>query len=599
MTAETRASLFDIVAAANWAHGDMEKALEMLEKPGAKPENKRREMQQCLPALLSYFSSEEWGLLMSDALQRSDKVDLFFRRLFALGVRNISEPSMKFLNSTLLLLLHGEKAIDIPTAENIASLQQLKREFKQRSRTLPQPLVYLNALPTFPQQLSTECAKLYNAAVGDLKLVPAQVSGAAIERIYHSYPCRGSGFSQAWGHVGSPTGQQDPSSALNFGFKVLLDNVTRMHEAQMNSQLTMLGNSGSSSSGGPLRSLAALAAPPPRSEALPIALSQPAIQLVASQPCGSGSHMRASPSASTAQPALASPPSSPPAASLQGGAATPLQSSPSFEMGIGADSQTPPSTPHPGRTSVASFGQQVDQPLSLVAREGCPPPPPPAHTLDAVRAGSPLPPPPAALVDVSSTADHYNGDDAGADVASGTPLRVGKPTIDEDDGECNAGDILKDFAAMDDARKLAKEGSVKKRPAAVASADAKPSPLPKRRCAIRCRTPDEAVSKAPAVPSAAAEKKTKAVKPNTKAAPRPMPSAPKVKVAVAKAKAEVNIPHKDRARVDHERSRSQFLVRKGKANGGGSLRVKYAEDASEADVKKAEKEAYELLKAYM
>ena len=106
ITAEIRASLFDMAAVANWADGDLETVLELLKKPSGSPksESKRRAMQECLPALLSYFDATEWGMLNSPDLPRVDKVDILFRRLWALGVRNVAEPSFKFLNSVVLLL---------------------------------------------------------------------------------------------------------------------------------------------------------------------------------------------------------------------------------------------------------------------------------------------------------------------------------------------------------------------------------------------------------------------------------------------------------------------------------------------------------------
>ena len=72
LSATVRASLVDLAAQGQWQQADLTKVLELLRPPDktAKTPKKRVELQKYLPALLSYFTEEEWQHLLPQGGQR-------------------------------------------------------------------------------------------------------------------------------------------------------------------------------------------------------------------------------------------------------------------------------------------------------------------------------------------------------------------------------------------------------------------------------------------------------------------------------------------------------------------------------------------------
>lgn len=517
-------------------------------------------------------------------------------------------------------------------------MQNLKKEFRLRSRNLGAPVAYLSNLPAMPPTLEKQCPDLYAAAVGDRSLVAARMNLADVEKMYHSYPCRGMGSGDfGAGAAWAPTLQGDPSNLLSFGIKALIDNVTRMQEAQ----ITMLSGSGvrsgssSSGSGAPLRSLAALAAP--RAQHAQLEAVSPATPISMSSAPASPLHASAE---SDAQLALVAP------LLGDGGGETSdarvLANKQTTAQGIGLGVGQPmfidqgtalranehvgiPARPqsHVGQpTAALRVELGVGQPMGFaretefgVVEQMSTPPKRESHIgqpMVAFGVGQPMA------------------------VAQDEESHVEQPTAAAQGGSCDALAILADFEAMDASRAADRQAAVCKRPAAadapahkgkktVVEAEAQP---PTKRLAIRAKTPDRpppavAVAKnapkvAKAGPEAKVASKVAKVGPKTKAAPKvAQPAiavaevAPKVAAAApkeakagkpslaAKAEPKVAQSYKDRPRVDHERSRCQFLVRKGAANGGGSIAFKYAVDATEVQIDAVKREAHKALKEFL
>ena len=104
ISAEARASLVWLATSGKWLDRDLEKILKMLQPPEP-TERARRAMQHFDPMTLEYFSEQEWETLVSGC-NRNEKTELL-RRCADLGGRNLSEPSLKFLNSLLIFFTRG------------------------------------------------------------------------------------------------------------------------------------------------------------------------------------------------------------------------------------------------------------------------------------------------------------------------------------------------------------------------------------------------------------------------------------------------------------------------------------------------------------
>ena len=73
LSATVRASLVDLAAQGQWQQADLTKVLELLRPPDNLTKNltkKRAALQTFLPALLSYFTEEEWQHFLPQGGQR-------------------------------------------------------------------------------------------------------------------------------------------------------------------------------------------------------------------------------------------------------------------------------------------------------------------------------------------------------------------------------------------------------------------------------------------------------------------------------------------------------------------------------------------------
>ena len=75
LSATVRASLVDLAAQGQWQQADLTKVLELL-RPPDNLTKKRATLQTFLPALLSYYTEEEWQQFLPQGGQRpsSDEV---------------------------------------------------------------------------------------------------------------------------------------------------------------------------------------------------------------------------------------------------------------------------------------------------------------------------------------------------------------------------------------------------------------------------------------------------------------------------------------------------------------------------------------------
>ena len=171
VSAEGRAKLIDLAAAAQWAEGDRLLVMSLLlPKAKGKPDEKdggggnkgRRPLQHLAPALLSYFTQPDWDFLLSQAAF-SEKTDMLMRRAIELSGRNLAEPTLKMMNS-LSLVLTNDNAERLQTSVKKTYYDAFNKAFKAKARSLPAPPHYITCLPPVPGDLAKSHKELYEAA---------------------------------------------------------------------------------------------------------------------------------------------------------------------------------------------------------------------------------------------------------------------------------------------------------------------------------------------------------------------------------------------------------------------------------------------------
>jgi len=246
ISAEARASLVLLATSGKWLDRDLEKILKMLQPPDLTG-SARRPMQHFAPMILEYFSAEEWESLVSGS-SRNQKAELLFRRCADLGGRNLTEPSLKFLNSLLTFFTTGGEQASLWRKK--ADLAAVKTEFKRVARHLAAPNIYLVTLPCLAEFQSAYPD--WYASIFSSPPVPCPIDLGKVMAIDNSYGCRGAlpMFSEA----GPSAGAGDPMAMFQLLAQAFTQgqfNFPRHHPTPL--------RLGEQASGGAPRSIAALA----------------------------------------------------------------------------------------------------------------------------------------------------------------------------------------------------------------------------------------------------------------------------------------------------------------------------------------------------
>ena len=612
LSAASVADLQEKAADVNWADGHLAEAIALLSQKAAcdkKEHAQRRSMQSFSPALLSFFTESDWDILLGRSVRSGERLELVMRRAAELSTRNLSEPSSKFLASFLMYL-------EDPSAGSVSSSKKrdwhtgFKLAWKRHVRPLRAQDPYLLALPSDPEELAREHPELFKQVFPQAQPVPvpAAVKLTDVVALDTSYTCRG--------------GQVQPAAGVRTveeggTVKCMLDAMVRMQELSMESRRALPSFPPPEPKSGALEALASApgsclassmktrGAPPARLADLavgsPVGDRQASLG-AASQRVGfvqasldarptqvGGQHAildvkPLSPSAQQVAPGAAPQPAGSTRGSLEaapalvGGRqaildATPL--SPSVQRVVTAAAPTPASQPAGGQQAFVSAAHQ------------------PVGGRQAIL-GDMQPPVQASVGRQHADCKSLCSDEdrsttiAGAYAIVATPNKFHQATLATPSVKprpscapelCTAivparGPLtmIRDFEDMVRGREIVKKAnkaSVAKRPAAAPAKG-------KKRIAI-ASVADATLRKKLATAASAAD-----------AAPRQ-----RATVAASVADAKTAACKNTSARIDHERSRSQFLVRLGK--GKGSVAFKYTNSASQrkaqADAKAALKRA--------
>ena len=136
LSAERRASLLDIAAAARFAAEDEAMVMMLLSESSDARNSTRRPMQNFSPAFLSYFVEAQWADLLDPQVQSMLKFNIVQRCLATLSGRNLSEFTLRFVASFFLFIGHGEAALRMSTG--CAMLSSLAQTKTPTDRTRPQ-----------------------------------------------------------------------------------------------------------------------------------------------------------------------------------------------------------------------------------------------------------------------------------------------------------------------------------------------------------------------------------------------------------------------------------------------------------------------------
>ena len=328
ISAEQRASLMELAALAPWKPEHeaavMNALKEKEKKDGAKT---RRPMQHFAPQFMGFFTASEWeGELQTRKLDVARSC--IFKRMAALGARNLAEPSAKCMAS-MLLFLTAPDALQLAPHYKQNFFKDVKVAFKRYVRHLAAPDPYFAVLPS-DKDLRQAHPDLWRTIFGDqsTSVIRADING--LISLDQSYTCRGGDMCVP---AAAPHGPQE-QGGMDAGMAAIF----RQMLALQQHTLSMVPSVGRGCL--PLRSLSALAAPPSSAvrqlagPANPLALPVPpaasygsssALQLVAPASSFEMQMQLPAPQPATPQAALSAP-VTPPIESLSSSLPSPASS---------------------------------------------------------------------------------------------------------------------------------------------------------------------------------------------------------------------------------------------------------------------------------
>ena len=224
LTDEMRAEVLDMAVSCAWWGDDETNVLNLLEAPSTDhtDRKRRRPSQHFAPAILSYFTNEDWELRLGCEYDRDRPVveHTVFSKIIALGGRNLDEHTSKFVNSFIMHLC-DEHALQYTEYKKQSLFESMKKEFKRRCRFMPSPDPHIVMLPANPLDLQRSYRMLYQKVFPDQAPCICKTSLPTIMMLDGSHRCRGiAPCGLKWSQPNTQlqlmtSGQQDLGSILN------------------------------------------------------------------------------------------------------------------------------------------------------------------------------------------------------------------------------------------------------------------------------------------------------------------------------------------------------------------------------------------------
>ena len=192
ITAEDVATLGNSIAKVNWAPVDVDRVLHAIPKAKSSA-NGRRRKQQSFEHVLHYGSKSFWDFVQADDSGEDTKLQTIFDLLGALGLRNPSEPCLKFMTSLWMVLTNKSAGVQLSNMDKMVSLATLKDRWSKIKYRLHEPPIYLEVLPELPHQFQSRFPSLWEVIFTPTIGVPiaCPIAVHTLRSLDHSYGCRG------------------------------------------------------------------------------------------------------------------------------------------------------------------------------------------------------------------------------------------------------------------------------------------------------------------------------------------------------------------------------------------------------------------------
>jgi hypothetical protein len=190
-------------------------------------------------ALTNYLPDAVWDQLLNH-LSQSSALQVLLTWATRLGLRLPSEPTIKWIASTWIVLSESQASIALLTEEQKRLLYiHVKREFNKQKIKLPEPAAWVDVLPDHPATFQQQWPDLFQVAYNGLQPGFCRVNINSIAALDVTYGCRGGMKSHGWKPKPCDVPDNVPSAALKQvmdRFESLGNSQTRMFELLMDNK---------------------------------------------------------------------------------------------------------------------------------------------------------------------------------------------------------------------------------------------------------------------------------------------------------------------------------------------------------------------------
>ena len=245
MTAEDAATLGSSIAKVSWAPVDVDRVLHAIPKAKSSAGGRRRK-QQSFEHVVNYGSKSFWDFVQADDSGEDSKLQCIFDLIAALGLRNPTEPCLKFMTSLWMMLANNGDVLHLSTTDKMVTLSTLKDRWSKFKHRLDEPPIYLEVLPELPHQFESQFRSIWTVVFTPTIGLPiaCPISSNSLRSLNHSYGCRG-GIQKARSceQLGiMPYHQQQSQQQQNQqgrpqGFETLVHDLFRMQSKLLETQM--------------------------------------------------------------------------------------------------------------------------------------------------------------------------------------------------------------------------------------------------------------------------------------------------------------------------------------------------------------------------
>jgi len=256
---QDKVALVQLTLSVPFADSDSACVLEALSGQEADP----RRRQQDFKAAIAYLDKRRWDKIVDSTVTSLEKEEIFFDLLKLLGLRCPTEHMLKWMASVLLLVTEPwDTLISMQLSVKKAYQSTLRSSWKQSTRGIAKPPVWILKLPCDPVQYKCAYPQIFESIYGSQLPIPPQIDEKRLKMLDDSYRCRGNGTIGALGsqqHLVPTiqTGPQFPAMGQMEQFATMMFNGMKEMQQQQTKMFELMCTAPGNSAARP-RGLAAL-----------------------------------------------------------------------------------------------------------------------------------------------------------------------------------------------------------------------------------------------------------------------------------------------------------------------------------------------------